>query len=66
VRYTGSSLAYTFGGVVGGGFAPLIMATLYRAYGATLAIAAYVVATLCVTGLALLFSRETAGKELEE
>jgi MFS family permease len=66
VRYTGSSLAYTFAGVVGGAFAPLIMATVYKAYKTPLAIAAYVVAGLAVTGLALLFARETAGKAMEE
>ena len=35
VRYTGASLAYTFAGVVGGGFAPLLMAWLYQRFGAT-------------------------------
>ena len=32
VRYAGSSLAYTLAGIVGGGFAPLIIASLFRAY----------------------------------
>jgi len=66
VRYAGSSLAYTFAGIVGGGFAPLIMASLFRAYRTNTAISWYVVASLCVTGLALFASRETAMSPLEE
>jgi len=66
VRYAGSSLAYTLAGILGGGFAPLIIAALFRAYGTTTAISAYVVGALVVTGLALLVARETAGAVLED
>jgi MFS family permease len=66
VRYAGSSLAYTLAGLVGSGFAPLIMTSLFRAYHTTTAISLYVVASLCVTGLALLFARETGKSPLEE
>lgn len=66
VRYAGSSLAYTLAGVVGGGFAPLIITSLFRAYHTTTAISLYVVASLCVTGLALLAARETGRSALEE
>jgi MFS family permease len=66
VRYAGSSLAYTLAGIVGAGFAPLIIASLYRLYGTTTAIALYVVAALVVTCLALLFARETAAAPLQE
>src|SRR5438874_9833507 len=66
VRYAGSSLAYTFAGIVGGGFAPLIMASLFRAFRTNTAISLYVVASLCVTSLALFASRETATLPLEE
>ena len=66
VRYAGSSLAYTLAGLVGSGFAPLIMTTLFRAYHTTTAISLYVLASLCVTGLALLFARETGKSPLEE
>jgi MFS family permease len=66
VRYAGSSLAYTFAGIVGGGFAPLIMASLFRAYRTNTAISLYVVASLSVTSLALFASRETAKLPLEE
>lgn len=66
VRYAGSSLAYTLAGIVGGGFAPLIITSLYRAFDSTLAISAYVLAALCLTLLALLLARETAKQALEE
>jgi MFS family permease len=66
VRYAGSSLAYTLAGIAGGGFAPLIFASLFRAYHTTTAISLYVVGALCVTCLALLAARETGKSALEE
>ena len=66
VRYAGSSLAYTLAGIAGGGFAPLIIASLFRVYGTSTQVSLYVVAALCVTGVALLMARETATSPLEE
>lgn len=66
VRYAGSSLAYTLAGIAGGGSAPLIFASLFRAYHTTTAISWYVVAALCVTCIALLAARETGKSALEE
>ena len=60
VRYAGSSLAYTLAGVVAGGFAPLIFAALYRAYGTTIRVSLYVSVALSVTLIVLWHSRETA------
>jgi MFS family permease len=65
VRYTGSSLAYTFAGVLGGGFAPLIFATLLREYPDTYAIPVYVTAALIVTLIALFAATEKAGREID-
>jgi hypothetical protein len=65
VRYAGSSLAYTLAGILGGGFAPLIITSLYRAYGTTGAVSLYVCVALGVTLVALLAARETAHKPLE-
>ncbi|MGO4327599.1 MFS transporter [Cupriavidus sp. 2TAF22] len=65
VRYAGSSLAYTLAGILGGGFAPLIIASLYKSYGSTIAISLYVCLALAVTLAALLVARETARKPLE-
>ena len=65
VRYAGSSLAYTLAGIVGGGFAPLIITTLFKSYGSTLAISAYVTGALCLTLTAVFVARETAKAPLE-
>lgn len=65
VRYAGSSLAYTLVGFVGGGLAPVMFATLLRAYGTTLAISLYLTAALCLSGVALLIARETSRLPLD-
>jgi MFS family permease len=65
VRYAGSSLAYTLAGIVGGGFAPLIIATLYKSTGSTLSISIYVTIALCFTLASLFAARETARIPLE-
>ena len=66
VRYAGSSLAYTLAGIAGGGFAPLIIASLFRAYANTTVISLYVVGALGVTCAALLAARETGKSALED
>lgn len=58
VRYTGSSLAYTLAGIVGGGIAPVVFATLLKAYGTTLPLSGYLVIALVVTMLVLFIARE--------
>jgi MFS family permease len=65
VRYTGASLAYTLAGIVGGGIAPVMFATLQKVYGTTLALSTYLAIALLVTGVVLLVARERAGVELE-
>ncbi|HYR86505.1 MAG TPA: MFS transporter [Terriglobia bacterium] len=66
LRYAGSSLAYTLSGIVGGGFAPLIMASLFQTYRTTTSISLYVEAALCVTLAAVLAAHETAKSPLQE
>jgi MFS family permease len=65
VRYAGASLAYTLAGIVGGGFAPLIIASLFKSWGTTVAVSLYVVAALGLTLIALVVARETAKRPLE-
>ena len=65
VRYAGASLAYTMAGIVGGGFAPLIIASLFKSWGSTVAVSLYVVGALGLTLVALLVARETAKRPLE-
>ncbi|WP_349261116.1 MFS transporter [Povalibacter sp.] len=56
VRYAGSSLAYTLAGIVGGGIAPLMFASLLRAWGATSAIVIYTATALLITGAVVALS----------
>ena len=65
VRYAGSSLAYTLAGIVGGGIAPVMFATLQKAYGTTHALSAYLAVALLITGIVLMIARERAGAALE-
>jgi MFS family permease len=65
VRYAGSSLAYTLAGIVGGGIAPLMFATLQKTYGTTHALSAYLAIALLVTGIVLMIARERAGAALD-
>jgi MFS family permease len=58
VRFAGSALAYTFAGVVGGGFAPLVIASLFRRYGSTLPISLYIAAALIVSLVAVYCARD--------
>ncbi|MEU6611676.1 MFS transporter [Streptomyces shenzhenensis] len=55
LRYTGSSLAYTLAGIIGGAIAPLLFTTLLSAYGSWLPLALYiaVAATVSVVGVFL-------------
>jgi len=60
VRYAGASLAYTLAGIVGGGIAPAVFATLLKVYGTTLALAAYAAMASAITAVLLLAARERA------
>ena len=62
VRYAGSSLAYTLAGIIGGGFAPLIITTVYKELTSTLFVSLYVSLALLVTLLSLWKAKETAHK----
>ncbi|MBU9843606.1 MFS transporter [Rahnella ecdela] len=64
VRYAGSSLAYTLAGIIGGGFAPLIITTLFKEYDSTFAISLYVVLALLITAVSVFAAKETAHKPL--
>lgn len=65
VRYAGSSLAYTLAGILGGGFAPLIITALYRGSGSVLWVSGYIALTLLVSVIAVGCARETAKKPLK-
>lgn len=54
VRYTGVSMAYQFGAIVGGGFAPVIATSLLASTGQTLPIAIYMVIACAVLFFSIL------------
>ncbi|MCI3221320.1 MFS transporter [Streptomyces sp. NP-1717] len=58
LRYTGSSLAYTLAGVIGGAVAPLVFTALLDAYDSWVPLALYVAGTAVVTITGLLLGRD--------
>ncbi|MFI7102238.1 MFS transporter [Streptomyces sp. NPDC050161] len=66
LRYTGSSLAYTLAGVIGGAVAPLLFTALLGAFGTWLPLALYLAATAVVTIVGVLLGREADHDEDEE
>lgn len=60
IRYAGASLAYTLAGIFGGGIAPLMFASLMKAYGRPFAISIYTAVALAITGVVLTLSRSGA------
>lgn len=66
LRYTGSSLAYTLAGVIGGAVAPLLFTALLGAYGSWLPLALYLAATAVVTVLGVYLGRGAGPAAREE
>lgn len=60
MRYSGASIGYQAGGMLGGAVTPIVAAALYAAYAAALPIAAYVGALSLVSFLAVLAIRAPA------
>jgi MFS family permease len=50
IRYSGASLGYQIGSILGGGFAPIIATALYSGFASTTVIAAYM-AVMCAVSL---------------
>ncbi|MGQ0699154.1 MAG: MFS transporter [Panacagrimonas sp.] len=65
VRYTGNSLAYQVGTLFGGAFVPVIATTLYQVTGTSLAISAYIFASVLIGLIAVRFVPETSRIELD-
>jgi metabolite-proton symporter len=66
IRYTGNSLAYQLGAVLGGGLTPLVAVALFDATGTSLAISAYLALGLAIGIVAVLLIPETSGRSLED
>lgn len=63
VRYTGSSLAFSLSGILGGSFAPYMSSWLARTYGLPY-VGYYLTASAALTFLGLLWIRETKDTDL--
>lgn len=66
VRYSGASLAYQVGSILGGALAPLIATALYASYGSSTPIAVYMAGLGLISFVALLFLDETDHDGLDE
>ncbi|OLF17449.1 MFS transporter [Actinophytocola xanthii] len=66
LRYTGSSLAYTLAGVIGGAPAPLILTALLAAFDSWWILAAYLLFTAALTGVGLWLARDPVVDPEEE
>jgi MFS family permease len=65
LRYTGSSLAYTLAGVIGGAPAPLILAALLNWTGTWVVLGAYLVLTAVLTVVGLWLARDPREETVE-
>jgi MFS family permease len=66
LRYTGSSLAYTLAGVIGGAPAPLILTALLAGFDSWWVVGAYIVLTAVVTGIGLAIARDPVVESEED
>ncbi|MGW7044690.1 MFS transporter [Streptomyces avermitilis] len=66
LRYTGSSMAYTLAGLIGGAVAPLLFTALLSSYDSWVPLALYIAATAVVTVVGLCLGRDAAHAENEE
>lgn len=66
LRYTGSSLAYTLAGVIGGAVAPLLFTALLGAYDSWVPLALYIAVTAVVTVVGLALGRDADQAEDED
>ncbi|SDR77399.1 MFS transporter [Agrococcus carbonis] len=64
VRYSGVSIAYAIGAVIGGAFAPTIAQALLQATGTTWAIVGYLLATVVISVIGTLLMKDRTGVPL--
>jgi MFS family permease len=66
LRYTGSSLAYTLAGLIGGAVAPLLFTALLAGFKTWVVLAGYVAVACCVTLVGLHLGRDASPEDDEE
>jgi MFS family permease len=65
VRYSGASLGYQLGAILGGGFAPIIATSLLLAFGSSMWIAGYIALANVLTWLSINALKENHVKDLD-
>ncbi|MGF6888316.1 MFS family permease [Nocardia sp. GAS34] len=65
MRYSGVSLGYQVTSIVAGSLAPIIAVRLLKSFGSSVPIAWYLAGSAAITVVAVLFTRETHGIDLE-
>ena len=66
VRYSGASLGYQIGAILGGAFAPMIATALLAEFGNTLPISIYIALACLITIASVLALQETYQRNLHE
>jgi metabolite-proton symporter len=66
VRYSGASLGYQFGAIVGGGFAPIIATTLLVTFGSSVWVSAYIALACVLTYISLVLLKEKQVTDLDK
>ena len=66
VRYSGASLGYQLGAIVGGGMAPIAATALIAAFGSTVWVSAYIAFASLLTWLSLHLLKENHQVDLEK
>ncbi|GAB3455681.1 MFS transporter [Streptomonospora sediminis] len=64
VRYSGISLGYQIGNVIGGGLAPIVATALYAGAGGSAAVGLYIAGMALLATLAAVWTPETAKRDL--
>ncbi|HIY85964.1 MAG TPA: MFS transporter, partial [Candidatus Yaniella excrementavium] len=66
-RYTGASMGYQLATLIGAGFTPTILASLYAASGGTsvTTVTWYLVGLAVISGVAIILTRESKNLDLE-
>jgi fucose permease len=66
VRYSGASLGYQLGAIVGGALAPMIATALLAKYHSTVGISVYIAIACAITFVSVLLLGETYRADLHE
>jgi metabolite-proton symporter len=66
VRYSGASIGYQIGGMLGGALAPIIATALFAATGSSISIAAYMAVVCAISLVSVLLITESYQTDLEE